>query len=274
MADLAVKCESCGATILTDTTKNTYKCDFCNTYHTRTVDNTITPNSTSITDSSLDYKLIMHSYINEENTVKAYMDLMNCNFHDAYNSLRNLPIIITSGVTKEKAMNVAGKFYNAGCVFDITSETTTVIPTIPINATPTVVVDINVILKNIFIQYKTTESYSTRVGINLEKSDKKFYPKAVLSFNIPSGEQIYYIKDATLFGFLKKGFAIASSGIYYRTDDGLEGFLSWDDYMTLDIIMLKSELVIGNLRFIIGIPQETFDLLKYLQLAINNTIKA
>lgn len=275
MADIAAKCESCGATVLTDDTKNTYQCDFCNTYNTikQQIPNVIsTSHKITLNENSSNYSLILHSYVHEENTIKAYIALTDYTFHDAYAKLKKLPLIIATGLTKEKAMNISGRFFNAGCIFDIVPENNTSIfaSTKKIQSD----MDINEILKDIFLQYKTKENYNTRVGINLKKSDNKYYPKAAATFEIPYDEQIYYIKDATLFGFLKKGFAIGSLGLYYRTDDELKGFLSWEDFISVDILSSSAELSIGNLRFIIGTPLETYDLLKCLQMSIRKVLNS
>lgn len=272
MADLAVRCDSCGATILTDATSNTYKCDFCNTYYSRTVQTSmLSPNTTPPTETSLLYMLILNSYVNKEKTVKTYMELVNCNFHDAHSSLQNLPLTIASGISKTQAMNLAGKFYNAGCIFDIVVDTSANSPS-DSNIKP-YLDEINKFLKSTFLQYKTIAVHNTRAGINLERSDDKFYPKAVERFQIPLEERIYYIKDATILGFLKKGFAIGSTGIYYRTYDNLVGFLSWNDFTTVDITLKDTQLFIGNLLFFIGEPNEVFDLIKFLQTAIGDIIK-
>ena len=84
-------------------------------------------------------------------------------------------------------------------------------------------------------------------GFPIIKDKSKRCFNARNNFDIPSEEEIYVIYDSTLLGGCRKGFAICSSGIYYKESE--KGFYSWDEFMRMNCELHITGLRIGNEEF-------------------------
>ncbi len=90
------------------------------------------------------------------------------------------------------------------------------------------------------------DDLSVKLGTPIA-SDIPKYAKAVNRFAIPQDEKIYLIYDETLFGSCKVGFAITSSGLFYRHKKQA-GHCAWAELATLRIFA-DSTLSIGEMTF-------------------------
>lgn len=85
------------------------------------------------------------------------------------------------------------------------------------------------------------------IGNPYVTSNYKKHDKAVANFDIPMDEHIFLIYDSTISGSCQKGFAICSSGIYYR--ERHQGYISWQDFARLRFSSGITGLKLGNLQF-------------------------
>ena len=73
------------------------------------------------------------------------------------------------------------------------------------------------------------------------------------NFIIPNGEAIYLLHDSTIFGNVKKGFAICENGFYYRAEDMTCGVICWDLFSKIHVELEKKILKVGGKEFYCGV---------------------
>lgn len=102
--------------------------------------------------------------------------------------------------------------------------------------------------------------------------------KSRISFNIPDSDKIYFIASGQIMGGVSensKGFAIGTSGIYYRTNGKECGFYDWEVFSNIQItVNTLSYVKIGSVEFQVSGRGKVLKLLLDLQSEVRNNISA
>lgn len=106
------------------------------------------------------------------------------------------------------------------------------------------------------------------------KNDKA--NKARISFGIPDIDDIYFIASGQMMGGVNetsKGFAITTSGIFYRKNGREQGFYDWEMFSNIRISSNTFTYIeIGAVEFQVSGQKQVLKLLLALQIEIRNNL--
>lgn len=119
------------------------------------------------------------------------------------------------------------------------------------------------IVRDLCVSHKPRHDGYLHVAYSLKK--RRVFKKAKKYFLIPEEDDAFLIYDSTALNSFKLGFALCTSGIYYRdSKTKLNGIFSWKEFKDLKIFHSENDyLFIGNAFF------EAFFTAKELSLLLN-----
>lgn len=101
--------------------------------------------------------------------------------------------------------------------------------------------------------------------IYIADSLKEFsiFTKAQKHLQIPPDDDAFMIYDGTVFGSCKIGFALCTSGFYYRDDEKQRGMIPYDDFKKRNILIANDSIYIEHIVFHCG-KDAALELMQFL----------